>query len=160
MESRTDIARRLAALAAAALVGAAVMNAHTAAEHDQLRLALTKARRQSDAWEAEARNLQRQLAAINERQAKTLYVRSVRLDIVEPSPVSSLDVRLALRPETEALVGQPVSLLNPDLVFRLFDRRMISVGHQLYQTHVLTLVIAPQTLIQIRVGRWTALTPR
>jgi len=57
-------------------------------------------------------------------------------------------------------VGQPVSLLNPDLVFRLFDRRMISVGHQLYQTHVLTLVIAPQTLIQIRVGRWTALTPR
>jgi len=61
------------------------MNAHTAAEHDQLRLALTKARRQSDAWEAEARNLQRQLAAINERQAKTLYVRSVRLDIVEPN---------------------------------------------------------------------------
>ncbi len=139
--------------AAAALVGLLVgagltqvqdhRYAGALAEH--LRICQVERARQ----QGEAGRLREQIRVLSRQPPDTPVVTQVHLDLTGPGP-SIADLEAALEPVTSALLGVPVSQLQPDLVWQALNNRQVTILGRRYRITTRALLISSRTRILVQ----------
>lgn len=146
--------RPLGAAAAAALVGLLLGAALTQVQDhryagdltERLRICQVDRTRQ----QAEAGRLRGQIQVLTRQAPDAPVVTQVRLDLAGPGP-SLADLEAALEPVTSALLGVPVSQLQPDLVWQALNNRQVTILGRRYRITTRALLISSRTRILVQV---------
>lgn len=133
------------------IVGGSIMQFVTIRERALLasrahELEITAAR-----WKHETLKLRDELGAINQRAQQGAYIETVNLAIIH-SPVPKVDVQAALEPYTESMLGMNLNTIKPQVVYNLFEGRIVTIGASLYKVRVKTLLLAPTTVLMIEIA--------
>ena len=119
--------------------------------HDQVQLMEQTRRARLDAqhWQQESLRLRDHLSAINRRNERQTYVQTVNLEVIK-CPVPLIDVKAALEPFTESLLGVPLATVKLELIYQLLQNRHIVRGDTLYRVDVKALLLSPDVTILLR----------
>lgn len=141
-----------AKVAAAALLGALLGGAVTQARDRQILYRLTEARRicqlNVSRLHTETSRLREQLTVLSEVPTTHAVIRQVLVRLAGTGP-SLADVESALEPLTAALVGLDPNQVSPDVLWGMFNNRILKIGGHLYRVEPRALIVAPVTRVLI-----------
>jgi hypothetical protein len=141
--------RLVAAWILGLLAGAAVVQAHDRwwlhRLAEQNRLAGEEVARLRD----ETARLRQQLTVAGGGGGRRL-VRQVSVTTLNPR-VPLADVRAALEPLTSALIGLPVEQISPELLWPLFNGRVVTIRGRLYRVEVQVIVVASEVRLLLNI---------
>jgi hypothetical protein len=148
--------RTVAALLIGSLLGAAVTQARDRALLHRLAEAQRLSQEDVVRLHTEAARLRQQLSVVSRlpRQGVIAQVVLTTLD----SRVPLADVEAALEPVSSSLLGLPMTEAAPEVIWRLFNDRLITIRGRLYRTRVQVIVVAPVTRVQLELARLPART--
>lgn len=141
-------ARHAAAWMLAALAGAAFAQAHDRADLARIQQALRTCRLQADQLRGEADRLREALAREGPRAPRRLRIQAVDLRILGPDP-GYAEVTHALEPLTGSLLGTEPDASHLEVVWRLFEGRLIAVRGRWYRLSVRAVLVWRVTTLLI-----------
>lgn len=145
-----DAVRWWAGFLAGAALGAGAVFARSVHQVEQLTTSSRYWQGQAQHWQEEWNKLQDELSRVNLLASRQTYVQTVDV-VVLKSPVGRDAVESALRPYTNAILGMALSGLRLDMVYRLFDGRVLAIGDQLYRVEVRGLLVGPKTQLLVEI---------
>ncbi|MCL8208008.1 MAG: hypothetical protein K6V97_08075 [Actinomycetia bacterium] len=141
-------ARRLAAWTLAAAFGAALAQARDRAVLARLENAVHVCRLEADKLAAEADRLRETLAREGPRTPRRLRIEAVDLRIVGPDP-GYAEVAHALEPLTGSLLGTEPDASHLEVLWRLFEGRLLAVRGRWYRLSVRAVLVWRVTTILV-----------
>jgi hypothetical protein len=133
-------ARHIAAWALAALTGAALAQARDRAELARIQEAFRTCRLEADRLRGDAERLREALAREGPKAPRRLRIEAVDLRILGPSP-GYAEVAHALEPLTGSLIGTEPDAGHLEVIWRLFDDRLIPVRGRWYRLSVRAVLV-------------------
>lgn len=101
-------------------------------------------------WEREWNQLHQEVDSANLRATRQTYIQSIDVTVLK-APVDPKEVRTALEPYTAALLGMRLSGLKANVVYHMFDGRIVVIGAQLYRLSVRAVLLAPKSELLVDV---------
>lgn len=127
--------------------GAQLMANH---ERSQLLAEREHWHREANHWRQEWVHLQEEISRANRRAEKRLVVQSLTVFVLD-SPVPSEAVREALDPLTSILLGMPLAGAQTQVLYAMFNRRVLRIGARWFRVEVVALLLAAESQLLVRV---------
>lgn len=101
-------------------------------------------------WQTEWAQLHEEVVRANRLAERRLLVQSINVSVLR-SPVPAEEVRTALDPLTSVLLGMPLAGAKVQVLYEMFDRRVLMIDGKLYRIHVAALLLAAESQLLVQV---------
>ena len=96
-------------------------------------------------------SVRRELTVVSELGTQDAVTRVIVTPVESFLPED--DVTAALDPYTRTLIGEPLNTTTPEVLWRLFNGRLLTIRGRLYRVHVLVMLLAPTSRLLVRLTR-------
>ncbi len=146
---RSKMAGAVVWLFAGALLGASMVETVTSGQRIRLIAESERWRTEAKHWQGQWSQLQDQVDRANRQAARHLVVESIMVSVLH-SPVAVEAVRGALDPLTSVLLGMPLAGAKVDVLYEMFEGRVLLIRKKLYRVQVLAFLLATQSQLLVR----------
>lgn len=147
IRAKTTVA--VAWLVAGALLGASMVETVTSGQRIRLIAENERWRTEAKHWQRQWAQLRDQVDRANRAAARHLVVESIRVSVLH-SPVAVEAVRGALDPLTSVLLGMPLAGAKVDVLYEMFEGRVLLIRTKLYRVHVLAFLLATESQLLVQ----------